>query len=1007
MVHTMRYLFLFILFAPQFILAQDYFQQEVNYTIEVRLDDKKHQLHAFERFEYVNNSPDALTKLYIHLWPNAYKNDETALARQQYDQGEDLLQFGPESYKGWIDSIDFKVNDQTVKWYYDEEHIDIAVIELSSPLQPGNSIFVSTPFRVQIPSGKISRLGHIRESYQITQWYPKPAVYDVDGWHQMPYLGQGEFFSEYGSFDVKITLPENYVVGATGDLQTESELAYLDELAEKTQTAIDSGDYYRDIPETKNPGDFPPSSSTFKTIRYTQKNVHDFAWFADKRFSVLKDGVVLPHSGRLVTTWAMFTPSNNAHLWNKASEYLKDATYYYSLWNGDYPYNQVTAVDGTISAGGGMEYPNVTVIGRTGSAHELEVVIVHEVGHNWFYGQLGSNERDHGWMDEGMNTLNEIRYIQTKYPDNTAMSDMVLNGSFHFNDLNHHDLADVSYRAVSWLGEDQPIETHSAEFTPYNYGIIMYQKTGLVFFYLKEYLGEDLFDKAMKAYYKEWEFRHPSPLDMQRSLEKTTGKDLSWLFHELIQTTNHIDYKISKVKRNENGVDVTVKNKGQVDGPIPVTATYEKNSETKWAEPGQKKTTLHFEKEPSTLVIDPEKDIPELNRANNRYNLEKVFSKIEKVKFEFVLGDHEPDRTNHFWTPILGGNEHDKFMLGVGLHNYGVSPSKVQYSLAPMFSFGRRMVSGFADINITTQPKSILKQSRLGVTLKSFKHDSTYRHNQSYYLALLPYWSAKLGNRNKKAVPYSNHLKLQGIYRKDQFGPTHFEHVGAYLEYSFNLKKTDHQFHAKIRNEYFNNVKNADQMARIYAEATYKLRYLRKKKDRHIEIRIFGGNQYLRDFGVNQQLAGRFGGYQYSMSLSGTDGQQDLFLDEFYFGRNLVRGIWSQQRNENMGGFRSTSYYGTTNLWMTTANLWLQFPYIPKFIGAFADVGMFDNGVGVQSAVNTGLGIRFGNTFGLYFPIWMSKELNDSFGNSKYAEKIRFTLRFNLLNQPIRVSDFI
>lgn len=176
----------------------------------------------------------------------------------------------------------------------------------------------------------------------------------------------------------------------------------------------------------------------------------------------------------------MFVPHNTLH-WQNAIEYINDGTYYYSLWNGDYPYNNVTAVDGTISAGGGMEYPTITVIGNTSSKEELEVVIVHEVGHNWFYGILGSNERVHGWMDEGLNTLNEVRYIQTKYPNNTRLSDMVLNGKFHFDKLNYHDQGDLSYRTLASLALDQPIETPSTDFSSINYGLIMYQKTGLVF----------------------------------------------------------------------------------------------------------------------------------------------------------------------------------------------------------------------------------------------------------------------------------------------------------------------------------------------------------------------------------------------------------------------------------------------------------------------------------------------------------------------------------------------
>ncbi|MGY8927219.1 MAG: hypothetical protein ACKVJC_07985, partial [Flavobacteriales bacterium] len=194
-----------------------------------------------------------------------------------------------------------------------------------------------------------------------------PAVYDKEGWHYMPYLNQGEFYSEFGSFDVSITLPKNYIIAATGDLKTVSEVDYLNSIAKETEDAINSGKDLRNIEGWSDFKTFPKSDTAQKTIRYTQSNVHDFAWFADKRFSVLKGEVELPHSKRKVTTWAMYTP-NESSLWKDASEYLHDAIYYYSLWNGDYPYNNVSAVDGTISAGGGMEYPNVTVIGRSGNA---------------------------------------------------------------------------------------------------------------------------------------------------------------------------------------------------------------------------------------------------------------------------------------------------------------------------------------------------------------------------------------------------------------------------------------------------------------------------------------------------------------------------------------------------------------------------------------------------------------------------------------------------------------
>lgn len=999
----MKQITLFLLLFATSAFGQSYFQQEVNYTIDVHLDDEKHQILGMEQFEYVNNSPDKLTQLYIHLWPNAYSSGETALAKQQYAQGETDLRFGADSLKGYIDSLDFRINGSPVSWSLDPVNPDICVINLPVPLKPGERLSVTTPFRVQLPSGKISRLGHIGQSYQITQWYPKPAVYDKDGWHAIPYLNQGEFYSEYGSFDVRITLPANYVVGATGDLQTDSEVEFLNILAEKTKAQIASSS-----PQKKGElNAFPASSTEFKTIRFTQRNVHDFAWFADKRYMVLKGEIELPHSKRTVTSWAMFTP-RNAYLWQNAIEYINDGTYWYSKWNGDYPYNNVTAVDGTISAGGGMEYPNVTVIGNSSNAMELEIVIVHEVGHNWFYGQLGSNERTHGWMDEGLNTLNEMRYIQTKYPNNTNFSDMLMNASFHMDHLDHHDSGDISYRALSWLGDDQPLETHSAEFSPINYGVVMYQKTGLVFFYLKDYLGEELFDRCAMAYYKEWEFKHPSPADIRASFEKNSGKNLGWLFDDLVNTTHHIDYKLVSAKQKEDGLNVSVRNVGQVNGPIEINLMKDSTViATQWVESGSPTATVVFPGNPTfdRVVIDYTKDIPELNRSNNAIKTKGLLKKVEKPKFEFLFGDNESDRSNLFWTPVIGSNMYDKFMIGAALHNYGLVPGKWNFFVAPTFSIGRKMVSGIGEFSLVTHPKKALKVSKYGLSVKSFKHDNVLEGNLSYFATISPYWQATLGNRDKKAVNYSQTLLVQGMARTDKFGAEVFNHAGGFVKYNFNWKKPDHTVKVELRNDFIQNVGNGDQMGRARISAEYGFRYMRKNKERWVELRGFYGNQYLRNY-VNQiALPGRFGGYQYGMSLSGTDGQQDLFTEDYYFGRNEVAGLWSQQRAENMGGFRSTSYFGTTDRWMATGNLWMQFPYIPSFIGGFVDAGVFHNGTGTSTAINTGLGIKIRDIFGVYFPIWMSQELSDSFGNSRYGEKIRFTLNLNIANKAHVLTD--
>lgn len=996
----MKLIVLFFFMLPSICFGQDYWQQEVNYSIQVELNDIEHSLEGEETFEYINNSPDQLNKIYIHVWPNAYENGTTALAQQQYGNGNNQLKHISDKDKGSIKKLDFSVNGEKAKWEFHHHH-DIVILTLNQTLNPGERIIVSTPFTVKIPTGSISRLGHIGQSYQITQWYPKPAVYDKEGWHYMPYLNQGEFYSEFGSFDVSITLPKNYIIAATGDLKTVSEVDYLNSIAKETEDAINSGKDLRNIEGWSDFKTFPKSDTAQKTIRYTQSNVHDFAWFADKRFSVLKGEVELPHSKRKVTTWAMYTP-NESSLWKDASEYLHDAIYYYSLWNGDYPYNNVSAVDGTISAGGGMEYPNVTVIGRSGNAHQLEVVIVHEVGHNWFYGQLGTNERVHGWMDEGMNTLNEIRYIQTKYPDNTAMSDMVLNGAMHLNDLDHHDMADISYRTIAGLGEDQPIETHSVEFTSTNYGIIMYQKTGIVFFYLKDYLGDELFDKCMLEYYREWEFKHPQPEDMKTSIEKTSGKNLNWLFKDLIQTTNHIDYKLLKVKHLGDSYEVVTKNVGQVNGPIEINGFLDgKLVVTEWVDPGEKKQTIEL-KEPllDYVVIDNGRDIPEMSRQNNTSRTKGIFKKYEPLKFEFLTGDNEAEYTNVFWTPTISGNAYDQMMLGVAIHNFSAPTSRFNYLIAPAYSFGRNYVSGISELGYTFLPKRFLKTSKFGLSIKSFKNDSTFSGNDSHFITVSPLWQAKIGNRGYNS-PISQYVRVQSMYKKTKLGPKHIEHAGFYVLYNYDYIKQDVKINFKLRNDFITDVNSSESMARMSAEVTFKLKYLKNKMDRWAEIRLYGGQQYIRDFGSSMTQT-------YSMSLAGASGNQDLFVDEYYFGRNELSGLWSQQRDENMGGFKSANGYGSSSIAIVSSTIYIDLP-IPKlgFIGAFADIGAFHDGTYFQSVFNAGLGVRISNVFGVYFPVFVSSELENSFISKNYAKRIRFTLKFNLFNKPLNIKSVI
>lgn len=489
-----------------------YWQQQVNYTIDVSLNDKEHTLTAFEKIEYTNNSPDTLKFIWFHLWPNAYKNDKTAFTDQVLQNGSTSFYFSAKEDKGYINRLDFKVNNITAQTEDHPQHIDIIKIILPVPLAPGQKTIITTPFHVKLPFN-FSRGGHDGQSYQVTQWYPKPAVYDKKGWHPMTYLDEGEFYSEFGSFDVSISLPKNYVVAATGELQNAEEKKWLLSRADYTWEPVKQREKNTTGQYKTTYQLFPESSTESKTLQYKQNNIHDFAWFADKRFIVTQDTCQLA-SGKIINVYTYYTPPEKG-IWNKSVGYSKEAIHHYSSLVGEYPYSIVQAVQGPKSFGGGMEYPTITVLSPSKSSLELRNTILHEIGHNWFYGILASNEREHPWMDEGINSYYENKYEQQKDPAYNNRSEQSILESF---------IAEK---------RDQPIETPSEKFTDANYGLIAYYKTSQWIAWLEKYMGAATFNTAMQEYFRQWQFKHPQPEDFKKALETASGKNLDSAFNLL------------------------------------------------------------------------------------------------------------------------------------------------------------------------------------------------------------------------------------------------------------------------------------------------------------------------------------------------------------------------------------------------------------------------------------------------------------------------------------------
>ena len=962
-----------------------YFQQEVQYAIDVRLDDKAHFLRGKEELTYTNNSPQALPFIWFHLWPNAYRDNHTAFGREQQRQGNRNFLFAKPGQRGFIDSLSFVVNGQAAKLEYDPENPDLAKLLLPQPLAPGATATIATPFRVKLP-GSFSRMGHVGQSYQVSQWFPKPAVLDRRGWHPIPYLSQGEFYSEYGSFDVSITLPSNYLVGATGELQNPDERARLAELAAATAAKKTADDFGHDLK-------FPASAPTTKTLRYRQDHVHDFAWFADKRFNVLQDTVRLP-SGRTVQTMVLFTNRQPVR-WIQGLEEVNTALRSYSRWVGEYPYSAVTAVDGALTAGSGMEYPMVTVT-EPGA-------IIHEVGHNWFYGILGSNERDFPWMDEGVNTYEHVRTEALSNQLAGVEPEMEKLGltparqkTVGFDGLPAPAFNQLPYQMLASHGADQPVQgPTSAAFTSLNYNGGVYFKTASLLRYLASYLGQEKFDDAMRLYYTRWQFRHPYPEDMQAVFEESTGQKLGWFFGDMLGGTHHYDADLSAVAIFNDIVKVLVRTDSEVPWAVPVSSLDAQGNvlETLWTPPfgnldanAEEEATsqLNFRRMGVvSLVVDAGYLTPQLNRRNDRLKLEGPLARTEPLRLRPLLSVERWDRKTVSWLPVLGANTSDKFMLGAAFYNNPLAPRPLQYLAMPMYSFNRNELNGIGRIQLNDLPHSGARRFVTSFTVQRFER----------YLKLEPAFTFYLPHRPGASVQQLASLALTTVHNQDRDRTTSIYS----LEYGAHHQDALNEWRAHVELNQLQAAANSPNSAVLLrAEARYLHYYSRSKR---VQARLFGG-RFLQSPAQSDFVLGLSGSPDYR--------RQTPFFDRQQISPALA--AQTHQTDGRDGAFRAFLPVASTS-WLSTLNLQADLP-ITK-LAVFADLGatgetqyLAGRTQGQRLFYDAGLTVPFfGEIVQLYIPVAGSQFQNGTpESRQAFTDGLRFQIHFEKLN-PFKLLD--
>ena len=531
-------LFLCLLFISQVTAQTGRFQQAIDYEIAVNLDVETNQYTGSQVITYTNNSPDELDKVFIHLYYNAFQPgsmmDERSRTIADPDKrvADRISKLKPDEI-GYLHVTELKMNGKPVKFTEEET---ILVVYLDEPIQANSSVKFETKFMGQTPL-QIRRSGRDGEEgvrYSMSQWYPKVANYDEQGWHSNPYIGR-EFYGIWGDFDVKITLDKTYVIGGTGYLQNPNEI----------------GHGYEDV-GVKVPN---PKGNTL-TWHFKAPMVHDFMWAADPKYQHDK---VLMENG--ITVHHFFIPGEKtSENWEKLKEYTPKAINYLSEHFGQYPYKQFSVVQG---GDGGMEYAMSTLITGERSLRSLVGVMVHELAHSWFHGVLGTNESLYPWMDEGF----------TSYASSLAMS------SIYSDSKNPLAGSYSGYFKLAKSGLEEPMSTHSDHYhTNSAYSSAAYSKGATFLAQLGYVIGDEARDQGLLKYFDTWKFKHPNVNDFIRVMEKESGMELDWYKEYFVNSTKTIDYGVKAVKPQGDKTEIILERLGLMPMPIDLIITYKDGS---------------------------------------------------------------------------------------------------------------------------------------------------------------------------------------------------------------------------------------------------------------------------------------------------------------------------------------------------------------------------------------------------------------------------------------------
>lgn len=590
-----------------------YWQNAASYDIKATLDDQADKVRGTLTMTYTNNSPETLDFVWFQLDQNLFNSKSRGQATIPLSQSR----YGnaASTFEGGYQLTNIKVNNTATSDYIISD--TRMRINLPKPIPAkGGKVTFSMDFEFSIPQYGADRMGILPTKngkiYSIAQWYPRVCVFDdILGWNTHPYTGPGEFYLEFGDYNIEITAPANHIVVAGGELLNPSEVWTPTQLSRYNEAQkSDKTVMIRSLSEVNDKNSRPNKKEL--TWKFRLQNAHDIAWAASPAFIVDGAKINLP-SGKTSFALSVYPEESNGNNgWERSTEYTKASIEHYSKKWFEYPYPVAVNVASNV---GGMEYPGLSFCGYRAKGADLWGVTDHEFGHNWFPMIVGSNERLHAWMDEGFNTfINEISTI-------------------HFNkgEYNTRVGAKNSLTQAMFNKSLEPIMTTPQNMKERHIGILAYYKPGYALRLLREeIIGPERFDAAFRKYIEYWAYKHPTPYDFFRTIENETGENLNWFWRGMFQHNWQMDQAISEVRYVEmdetKGALITVQNLGKLPMPVEIEATTvsgKKITKKLPVEIWERNTSWTFKLESTEKLtkvqLDPRNVFPDINPENNTW----------------------------------------------------------------------------------------------------------------------------------------------------------------------------------------------------------------------------------------------------------------------------------------------------------------------------------------------------------------------------------------------------